>query len=88
VCRVRHVFGMFWSCVEWRRSPGLARDSSGDGGFVSLRCVAGTVVFGGVLCRPFLHNKGKKITLPPSIFTKVCFSSLNSKTRQNISLNF
>jgi hypothetical protein len=30
----------------------------------------------------------KKSTLPPSIFTKVRFSSINSKTEQNTSLNF
>jgi hypothetical protein len=33
-------------------------------------------------------SKRKKLTLPPSIFAKVRFSSLNYKTRKNTSLNF
>ena len=43
---------------------------------------------------PFLLKKKwradqrKKSTFPPSIFAKVCFSSMNSKTGQNTSINF
>jgi hypothetical protein len=60
-----------------RGNGGAASDGTGEARAASCRVADWSI-----------ENVRKKFTLPPSIFAKANFSFLNSKTGQNISLNF